>query len=423
MEVRLPASARALLAVTGGQAIPTGFAGMMAGLLGGLDVYDIKTSTSLFPGGLSSARSAVAILRSRRCLPKCVVALTGIQAGACILLDCSPAGSFRPRGALYALTRATDIALPASHGASFIPHASRNSFEEGPLEDALLSWLEARADLVEIRARSRLETEVAVDRQFGDRGTYLPAWPLMPTIQPVNSCLGSAGESNNFFVSSKITGGIRIHAGAALITMVGGAPDEYAVPLCDRGPMLHAEAEFDWTRAFPALSPSPPSASSAAKASGSLGSLGGSGDGEFSKKLLFSYRLRIQREREEEEVGHVQSSPPHPSHDITQDYARNRAVTLTTREWRFGDSTQNTPTQTGGPGVVGLFPTLDFPWEHMPPPAPFQYSSCTELENPPGWMEGALNFRVEGETKESTQEFVRAEVGRFYLGLPPFIFT
>lgn len=101
------------------------------------------------------------------------------------------------------------------------------------------------------------------------------------------------------------------------------------------------------------------------------------------------------------------------------------ALTLTTREWLFGADDSGPPQSVTGAGVIGLHPRLEAPssvaFSALPALPPFEYASLTEIKSPPGWMEGALNFELEGMSAATTH--LRATIARFDLDLPPFVFS
>jgi uncharacterized protein affecting Mg2+/Co2+ transport len=395
LNITLPASARVLLTLTNGQSTPIDFATHMAGLMGGLDVYDNQMSTALLPGGIDWSAEATLLLRVRRGIPHDVVALTGVRHGACILLDCTPSDAGRPRGALYALTRAAGVALPASAGAA-AADASCCSKHEGPLEDSLLDWIEAR--VAALRACS--DTATAVDTNWGTRVLFLPAWPVPNVVGG-----GSRGGRGS---TSTVTRGVRIGVGAAPITELGGVPKKYAAPFAVGMELTGDEKAVDWSSLFPALRGSRFAAAAAAAGSSLRWGL---------QSLVFTYRVRIERGEEiEQTIEALALTAP----SVTS--LRRCALTLTTREWTFGANDGAPQQHVAGPGVIGLFPRLEAPSAiergTAPSSPPFEYASLTEVKNPPGWMEGALFFAAEGSETE-----IRAVIARFELDLPSFVFS
>ena len=339
--VRLPAAARALLAATGGQEYPDeifNFTTSMAGLCGGIDVYENQTSTALLPGGLVGALDATKILRNRRNVPLTVVALTGVRAGACILLDCCGVSQARPRGALYALTRAAGVALPAAAGARAADAADCSSRDEGPLEDALLDWLEARV------AALRVSNATASAAQDGDRALYLPAWP-----EPKGIRSGLGGGQT-------VTRGVRIGVGSVLIAELGGVPLRYAAPFTVG--LEAVEKATDWRALFPALRNN---SSWPGGAAGVFYEAAPSSLRWGSKSLVFSYRLRIERGEEEERGGGGGGGGgvgcrPEPlcadSHDARMALWSRRQRTTAVCHWRRCHRTAST---IRGPIFCGVF--------------------------------------------------------------------
>ena len=400
LNVTLPASARALLTLTNGQSTPNDFSTHMSGLMGGLDVYDNQMSTALLPGGTNWSAEATELLRARRGIPRDVVALTGVRHGACILLDCTPSDAGRPRGALYALTRAAGVALPASAGARAV-NASQCSKAEGPLEDSLLDWLEARVAMLRTCSETAVST-IAVDENWGNRVLYLPAWPVPNVIT-------GEGGGNMGGGSSTVTRGVRISVGAALITELGGVPSKYAAPFAVGMEITGDEKATDWSRLFPALRGSRFAATTVSAASSLRWG---------PQSLVFTYRVKIERAEEIEQTESLALTATPSATTL-----RRSALTLTTREWTFGADDGAPHQNVVGPGVIGLFPRLEAPSAiergAAPAPPPFEYASLTEVKNPPGWMEGALFFGVEG--RADTE--IRAAISRFQLDLPSFVFS
>jgi hypothetical protein len=401
LKLSLPAAARALFAETGGQRRTDQ---VMSGLLGGVSVYDKQVSMYLLPGGLAAAAISTRRLRHTYPMHSSLLCLTGMTLGI-IFLDCVPHRIFegagdidwRPRGALYAASRTLQL-LPAARGAGAAP-SNFLSAQEGPLEDTLVDWLEARVKALEAERRGRRGLLRVISGV--SQSPYIPSWP-------------SSASAPRGMASLAVTRGVRIEVSAVLLSFDSTFPPNFCISM-----VVSNRDEFvpEWSSLWPALSSSLTVIDNEAAASTDSRARRRSLRSAASQ-LVYTYRVTLDRvsEREEEE-----SLLP---------LIAGRTLALKTRSWRFCDlKNPGVPRSVSGPGVIGLFPRLEPPGPRgEPTQSPFEYASMTEVDggrdigNLGAWMEGSLNFDVLAGSEQVVGE-IQAAIARFSLEIPDFLYS
>lgn len=410
--VTLTRSLRALWLACGGQADGPGVP-WSAGVLGGTVAYGAGATSSLFSPG--RAVEVTLMLRERMRLATRFVIFAGGRQDA-FALDCGD-GASTPRGAVYALCHGGGVIaqprlLPVCAGARALPAALR-SHGEGPLEDALLEWLEVYV--------ARLDTGVyaAVSDREGSGGGLGGGSDESDGDDDDGSNESDNGGSGKLSFlslfprsglgsSHACTAGVHAAVGARLAFSVSQPSARASLSCSLGGEGSTAELRRKAASLWPAYALD--------RDSSAADEVGGHGpppdDGSILGVFRFPYRVQLWRD---DTLGaSCGMEAGHPGH---------RAIQLTRRQWVIDEGDGAPPEVIDGEGVIGLFPRLSLGEPSRS--APFSYASqtnapCFAPPRAPTRMHGTLFFRMLG--ADAAREELAVRVAPWEMVLQPFMF-